>query len=52
MYAIRSYYDLKTLHIHPKALQLLEKQPWLGNVRELEHTLMRAGLHAMRNNFV
>jgi anaerobic nitric oxide reductase transcription regulator len=45
---IRRQFHLKTLHIHPKALQLLEKQSWLGNVRELEHTLMRAGLHAMR----
>ncbi|WP_165313567.1 nitric oxide reductase transcriptional regulator NorR [Vibrio ziniensis] len=45
---IRCQFNLKTLHIHPKALQILERQPWLGNVRELEHTLMRAGLHAMR----
>ncbi len=46
---IRRQFHLKSLHIHPNALALLEKQPWLGNVRELEHTLMRAGLHAMRS---
>ncbi|WP_427979641.1 nitric oxide reductase transcriptional regulator NorR [Agarivorans sp.] len=45
---IRRQFHLSTLHIHPKALQLLEAQPWHGNVRELEHSLMRAGLHAMR----
>lgn len=45
---IRTQFQLKTLHIHPQALQQLERQPWLGNVRELEHTLMRAGLHAMQ----
>ncbi|WP_039836077.1 nitric oxide reductase transcriptional regulator NorR [Vibrio rumoiensis] len=44
---IRSQFQLKTLHIHPKALQNLEKQQWPGNVRELEHSLMRAGLRAM-----
>lgn len=45
---IRTQFQLKILHIHPKALQQLEQQPWLGNVRELEHTLMRAGLRAMQ----
>ncbi|MBD1576465.1 MULTISPECIES: nitric oxide reductase transcriptional regulator NorR [Vibrio] len=45
---IRTQFQLKTLHIHPQALQQLERQSWLGNVRELEHTLMRAGLRAMQ----
>lgn len=45
---IRTQFQLKTLHIHPLALQKLEQQQWLGNVRELEHTLMRAGLRAMQ----
>ena len=47
---IRHQFRLKTLHIHASALQLLETQPWLGNVRELEHVLMRAGLHAMKTH--
>ncbi len=47
---IRRQFHLKTLHIHPNAMKLLEKQSWLGNVRELEHTLMRAGLHAMQSH--
>lgn len=47
---IRHQFHLKTLHIHASALQLLETQPWLGNVRELEHVLMRAGLHAMKTH--
>ncbi len=47
---IRRQFHLKTLHIHPNAMKLLEKQPWLGNVRELEHSLMRAGLHALRTH--
>lgn len=46
---IRSQFQIKTLHLHPRALTLLEKQPWLGNVRELEHSLMRAGLHAVQD---
>ncbi len=45
---IRIQFQLKVLHIHPQALRHLEQQPWLGNVRELEHTLMRAGLRAMQ----
>ncbi len=47
---IRRQFNLSVLHLDPKAMQLLEAQPWLGNVRELEHSLMRAGLHAMRSN--
>lgn len=46
---IRSQFQIKTLHLHPRALILLEKQAWLGNVRELEHSLMRAGLHAVQD---
>lgn len=45
---IRTQFQLKTLHIHPSALQKLEQQQWLGNVRELEHALMRTGLRAMQ----
>lgn len=36
------------LHIHQSAIQMLEQYTWLGNVRELEHVLMRAALHAVQ----
>ncbi|MFV0576508.1 MAG: nitric oxide reductase transcriptional regulator NorR [Vibrio sp.] len=45
---VRRQFKVSALRIHPTALNLLKNQMWLGNVRELEHTLMRAGLHAMQ----
>ncbi|PMH44499.1 nitric oxide reductase transcription regulator [Vibrio sp. 10N.286.49.B3] len=45
---VRSQFNIDNLHIHPKSLDVLDRQPWLGNVRELEHTLMRAGLKAIQ----
>ena len=46
---VRHQFNVDALHIHPKALSYLESQPWVGNVRELEHTLMRAGLRAIQD---
>ncbi|OLQ94284.1 nitric oxide reductase transcription regulator [Vibrio ponticus] len=46
---MRSQFNAPNLHVHPKALQVLESQPWHGNVRELEHSLTRAALHAIQN---
>ncbi len=45
---VRHQFNLPNLHIHPKALSTLELLPWLGNVRELEHTLTRAALRAIQ----
>lgn len=45
---VRQQFNSPSLHVHPKALAMLESQPWLGNVRELEHTLTRAALHAIQ----
>ncbi len=45
---IRRQFHVKTLHLHPQALQLLQQQAWPGNVRELEHCLMRAGLRTIQ----
>jgi len=45
---VRQQFNAPNLHVHPKALDMLEQQPWLGNVRELEHTLTRAALHAIQ----
>ncbi|PAU39938.1 nitric oxide reductase transcription regulator [Vibrio coralliilyticus] len=45
---VRSQFNIPNLHLHPKALVLLEKQNWPGNVRELEHTLTRAALRAIQ----
>lgn len=47
---VRLQFNVPNLHIHPRTLSHLEQSPWLGNVRELEHTLMRAGLRAIQNN--
>jgi len=46
---MRTQFNTPNLHVHPKALQVLESQPWQGNVRELEHSLTRAALHAIQN---
>ncbi len=45
---VRTQFNVPNLHIHPRTLTHLENSPWLGNVRELEHTLMRAGLRAIQ----
>lgn len=47
---VRSQFHVPNLHINPKALDILEKQPWLGNVRELEHALTRAALRAIQHS--
>jgi len=47
---VRHQFNLPNLHIHPKALSMLELLPWVGNVRELEHTLTRAALRAIQEN--
>ncbi|GGK41107.1 nitric oxide reductase transcriptional regulator NorR [Aliivibrio fischeri] len=47
---VRTQFNVPNLHIHPKTLTHLESSPWLGNIRELEHTLMRAGLRAIQEN--
>ncbi|MGF1908345.1 nitric oxide reductase transcriptional regulator NorR [Vibrio kasasachensis] len=46
---MRTQFNAPNLHVHPKALQVLESQSWQGNVRELEHSLTRAALHAIQN---
>ncbi|WP_028022365.1 nitric oxide reductase transcriptional regulator NorR [Enterovibrio calviensis] len=46
---VRHQFNVPNLHIHAKALSMLEEQPWLGNVRELEHTLTRAALRAIQD---
>lgn len=38
------------MHVNPKALASIEQLPWLGNIRELEHTLTRAALRAIQDN--
>ncbi|WP_117235261.1 nitric oxide reductase transcriptional regulator NorR [Vibrio maerlii] len=45
---VRSQFNIPNLHIHPKALTKLENMPWMGNVRELEHTLTRSALRAIQ----
>ncbi|WP_087016406.1 nitric oxide reductase transcriptional regulator NorR [Thaumasiovibrio subtropicus] len=45
---VRQQFNAPNLHVHPKVLTQLEALPWLGNVRELEHTLTRAALHAIQ----
>ena len=45
---VRSQFNIHNLHIHPGCLNRLENLPWLGNVRELEHTLMRASLRVIQ----
>ena len=45
---VRFQFNSPNLHVHPKALNILENQAWPGNVRELEHCLTRAALHAIQ----
>lgn len=45
---VRSQFNIPDLHIHPRCVDYLEKQRWMGNVRELEHTLMRVSLRAIQ----
>lgn len=45
---VRHQFNAPNLHAHPKVLAQLESLPWLGNVRELEHTLTRAALHTIK----
>ncbi|USD68255.1 nitric oxide reductase transcriptional regulator NorR [Vibrio sp. SCSIO 43136] len=45
---VRHQFNVPNLHIHPKGLEHLETQDWLGNVRELEHALTRAALRAIQ----
>ncbi len=45
---VRLQFNVPNLHINPKALRSLENQPWLGNIRELEHSLTRAALRAIQ----
>lgn len=45
---VRQQFNAPNLHVHPKVLIKLESLPWYGNIRELEHTLTRAALHAIR----
>lgn len=45
---VRHQFNAPNLHVHPKVLTKLESLPWHGNVRELEHSLTRAALHAFQ----
>lgn len=45
---VRSQFNIPNLHIHPRCLDYLEEQPWLGNIRELEHALMRVSLRVIQ----
>ncbi|PML76123.1 nitric oxide reductase transcriptional regulator NorR [Enterovibrio norvegicus] len=45
---VRHQFNVPNLHIHAKALAMLEEQPWPGNVRELEHSLTRSALRAIQ----
>lgn len=47
---VRFQFNVPSLHIDPNALTALETQPWLGNVRELEHSLTRAALRAIQDS--
>lgn len=49
---VRQQFNAPNLHVHPKVLTQMEKHPWYGNVRELEHTLTRAALHAIQQGAV
>lgn len=37
-----SIYNKSTLHLTPSAEEKLRTQPWIGNIRELEHTIEKA----------
>lgn len=45
---VRSQFNLPNLHIHPRCLEYMETLAWMGNVRELEHTLMRVSLRVIQ----
>lgn len=45
---VRHQFNTPNLHVHPRLLSQLESLPWYGNVRELEHALTRAALHAIQ----
>lgn len=45
---VRLQFNAPNLHSSPKVLKQLALAPWYGNVRELEHTLTRAALHAIQ----
>ncbi|WP_413282887.1 nitric oxide reductase transcriptional regulator NorR [Vibrio sp. MA40-2] len=45
---VRTQFNIPNLHIHPRCIEYMETQSWLGNVRELEHTLMRVSLRAIQ----
>lgn len=47
---VRQQFNVPNLHVNPKALASIEQLPWLGNIRELEHTLTRAALRAIQDN--
>lgn len=44
---VRQQFNAPNLHVSTRALLQLEAFPWHGNVRELEHSLTRAALHAI-----
>lgn len=45
---VRNQFNIPNLHLSASALKKLEQQKWLGNVRELEHSLTRAALRAIQ----
>lgn len=45
---VRTQFNAPNLHAKPSVLKQLAALPWYGNVRELEHTLTRAALHAIQ----
>lgn len=45
---VRQQFNAPNLHTSSKVLAQLEAAPWYGNVRELEHSLTRAALHAIQ----
>ena len=45
---VRSQFNIPNLYIHPDCLSKMEQMEWKGNVRELEHTLMRVSLRAIQ----
>lgn len=46
---VKLQFNINKLHVHPRSLHYLEDQKWVGNVRELEHTLMRAALRSIQD---
>jgi anaerobic nitric oxide reductase transcription regulator len=47
---VKLQFNINKLHVHSRALQYLEEQQWVGNVRELEHSLMRAALRTIQDH--